>query len=621
MRKMAIHGLGCGLLWAMAGASLVIGQETPPTSAEPSSDFPSFFIRRQRLPAPAPALAAPNLASLKEALKSPDSQVRDEAAAKLRPIFVTPPREEWNGLLQRVRAGLSREQLKKFLAEVNAVDEGATEEFEDFRLDDVWVLRCVVKPDPQEVQSVELVERMLAQWVEPAKDFTGEWKTYYINGDVCHHIQYKEGKYDGTHTVYYPKGQRQIVQHYKMHVAHGSDVGYFRSGNLQYTAFYHEGKQAGIWRFYNEDGSVRTSQQHPLYSQNDAAPQNDQPKRTGVLAGRLVLSSVLAVEKREEPARAPTILQDAIIWMQEKQAPRSEDWPREVFEEAPSVTLRNGKFAPRVLAYDARRTVRFTNLDEGPTNIIWNPLAGTSFNRLLPAGQTLEYKLAPQRMPYPIQSNLHPHQEVWIFPCGHQYFTATNDEGKFRLENLPTGKWEFRLWHPDLGYLKSEAATGRKFYADISEGTVDLGDIVVTSVAQWQKLAGQKPDGPKTDVPNAPPVVDYNALRAERIKDNDRGSGSEFVGAWTMRLPRGFEYAITLEQREDGLLVMKSQKNLTLLGTFACQKNRLMLVETRESNVHDFTWDYRDGILVLVEEDLHNGANYVGATLKRAMTP
>lgn len=609
------------MLAALAGiSSLALGKGEPdPQSGQQAvqaeTDLPGFFLGGRRNPLPAKAQEV-SIPKLKEALKSPDPKVREEAAAKLRPLYQPLPRDEWKGLLARLPAGLSREQLKAILAEVKATADHSIDEIEDYRLDERWVLRCVMSQDTQNLASVELVEKLNAVWIEPAKDFTGEWNTYYVNGQICNHIQYKDGKYNGLFIVHYPNGQRLFVQHYKMHVAHGSDVGYFASGNVQYTALYHNDKQAGYWRFYNEDGSLRTTQLYPLPPADSDAVGSEKAKRRGELTGRFIFSETHATKRIEPGDKSGTPLKDVVIWRQVIQPASNDEWPREVFEEPVKMTFRGGKLTPSVLAYDARQVIRFVNEDEVPTNIVWNPLAGNSFNRLLKAGESMEYKLAPQRIPYPLQSNLHPNQSVFLFPCPHDCFTTSDESGKFHLKHLLTGKWEFRLWHPEYGYLKCEKDPGRKFYVDVENGVTDLGDLVVTPVAKVKAPEAK----PLTDVPPKP-ELDYAQLRGDRVKENDRGSGSEFTGDWTMRLPRGFEYRVEFEQREDGLLVMKSQHNLTLLGTFACQKNRLQLVETRESNINDFTWDYRDGVFVLVDEELHNGANYVGATLTRVRNP
>jgi len=617
--RIGTKGLAGGmLLAALAGlSSLALGKGEPGPEATQQAevDFPEFFLARRRNPLPGKPQEA-SIPKLQEALQSPDPKVREEAAAKLRPIYLPPPRDEWKGLLARIPAGLSREQLKAILAEVNATAEDTIDEIEDYRLDQRWVLRCVMTSESQNVGSVLLVEKMKVAWVEPAKDFTGDWNTYYVNGRVCNHIQYKDGKYNGLFIVHYPSGERLLVQHYKMHIAHGSDIGYFASGNVQYTALYHEGKQAGYWRFYNEDGSLRATQTYPLPPVDSDAVGSEKAKRRGELTGRFIFSESHATKRIEPGDKSGEPLKDVVIWRQVMPPSQNDEWPREVFEEPVKMTFRGGKLTPRVLAYDARQVIRFVNEDEVPTNIVWNPLAGNSFNRLLKAGESFEYKLAPQRLPYSLQSNLHPNQSVFLFPCPHDYFTTSDENGKFHLKHLQTGKWEFRLWHPEHGYLKCEKDPGRKFYADVEEGVVDLGDVIVTPLKRAQATEGK----PLTDTPPKP-ALDYAQLRSDRVKRNDRGSGSEFTGEWTMRLPRGFEYRVELEQREDGLMVMKSQNNLTLLGTFACQKNRLQLVETREDNISDFTWDFRDGVFVLVDEDLHNGANYVGATLTRVKNP
>ena len=50
------------------------------------------------------------------------------------------------------------------------------------------------------------------------------------------------------------------MQHYEHHIAEGADTGYFASGHTNYHGLYKGGKQVGVWTWYNEDGSVKSTQ-------------------------------------------------------------------------------------------------------------------------------------------------------------------------------------------------------------------------------------------------------------------------------------------------------------------------------------------------------------------------
>ena len=111
---------------------------------------------------------------------------------------------------------------------------------------------------------------------------------------------------------------------------------------------------------------------------------------------------------------------------------------------------------------------------------------------------------------------------------------------------------------------------------------------------------------------------DLQTLRDARVKANERGTASEYPGRWRMTLPAGFAYDVTLSQREDGLLVLDSEhKGLLLLGEFAVNKNKLVLVRPRGTNIEDYVWSFDKGQFSLVHQEHRHGADYTGATLRR----
>ncbi|MCO5053975.1 MAG: hypothetical protein M9920_16990 [Verrucomicrobiae bacterium] len=99
-------------------------------------------------------------------------------------------------------------------------------------------------------------------WVAPPTNFAGIWITYFVNGQKSHQIHYDDGKYHGEFIAYSPDGSKCYVQHYDHHVAEGADTGYFASGRTNYYGVYKGGKQVGTWTWYNEDGSVKSTQDH-----------------------------------------------------------------------------------------------------------------------------------------------------------------------------------------------------------------------------------------------------------------------------------------------------------------------------------------------------------------------
>lgn len=131
------------------------------------------------------------------------------------------------------------------------------------------------------------------------------------------------------------------------------------------------------------------------------------------------------------------------------------------------------------------------------------------------------------------------------------------------------------------------------------------------------RMAGNAPVMPPRELPPAA----WDAIRAARVKAHEKGSASEFIGAWTMTLPRNFVYDIEIAQRADGLLEMRSPKSgLVLLGAYAVQGDRLQLVEP-VPGIDDLSWQFAEGVFTLKSQELRNGGSYVGTRLERAAKP
>jgi antitoxin component YwqK of YwqJK toxin-antitoxin module len=130
-----------------------------------------------------------------------------------------------------------------------------------YRLDDLWVLRCDYGRS-SELFASELIEQVRYVWVAPAADFTGVWINYYVNGQRSHEIQYRNGQSLGTSTTFHSNGSKAVVQHRAAEGADGEEIGYFRSGAVAYRGPYSRNQQVGTWVWYNEDGSVQSTQDH-----------------------------------------------------------------------------------------------------------------------------------------------------------------------------------------------------------------------------------------------------------------------------------------------------------------------------------------------------------------------
>jgi hypothetical protein len=597
--------------------------------------------------------------ALRQALGDIDPAIRAAAAAKLRESYVPPDRQPWDELLRAIQPGDTRQQLHAKLTPEQAHSDlgvgSGPNYMEEYRLDDRWMLRCWFRIAGDVLFDISLSERMREAWVAPPENYSGDWITYFVNGQPAHEIEYRDGQYHGKFIAFHPTGGRNYVQHYQNGEANGWDTGYYPSGQVSYRGLYQAGKQVGVWTWYNEDGAERDTERHsdpaetnpPTAAHPPAAtlpdgdnnPDGDKnqpsdsrrPSKsppTGTLVGRFLFDGdppqpaliegvdrdnygELSLKDQSLLVGPDRGIQNIIVWISDKNLPVP---PPAVEKRLPAparLTFRGGLFQPRVLAFEARRGLLLGNDDAVPTNAQWDSLSDGQFNRLLQPGETHQHPTPPQKLPSRLNSNLHNWAQAWLFPSAHPYVAVTDDRGAFEIARIPPGDWEFRAWHERWGYIRFDPDDARSFRFRIQPGSNDLG-IVVIRPSETGDSAAALPGERQAS------IRDWRKIRAGRIEAHDRDQAAGLVGAWKLTLPAGFTYDIDITQRADGLLVLDCRTKINLLGVYAFSDGQLRLVETVRDGQTDLVWDDRDGTLLLIgDERAANGASYLGATLER----
>lgn len=106
-------------------------------------------------------------------------------------------------------------------------------------------------------------------------------------------------------------------------------------------------------------------------------------------------------------------------------------------------------------------------------------------NPTLPANSEAEvtFDVADSR-PGNVTCDLHKWMDSVIFIRDNPYVAITDADGKFTIENLPEGDWEFQFWHKKVGYLKKLEVSNYKVSkkgvttVGIKAGeTMDLGEM------------------------------------------------------------------------------------------------------------------------------------------------
>lgn len=173
----------------------------------------------------------------------------------------------------------------------------------------------------------------------------------------------------------------------------------------------------------------------------------------GTIRGRVDAHSVPAA-----PERRPDV---AALGMNEPSTPADrrrsvvylETAPRAAFdtneERHARMDQRNEEFVPHVLAIVAGMWVDFPNDD-------------TTFHNVFSLSKTKEFNLGRYaaghsksvRFEQPgivrVFCEIHAHMNAFILVFAHRYFAVTDDEGRYRLENVPPGTYTVEVWNEML---------------------------------------------------------------------------------------------------------------------------------------------------------------------------
>ena len=187
----------------------------------------------------------------------------------------------------------------------------------------------------------------------------------------------------------------------------------------------------------------------PVQRVSAASARSFSPAANGTIRGR--------VELRHPPAEPGSRISIADVGMSAAHGPTDrrsvvylDPAPRAAFDERDEARARmdqrNETFVPHVLAIVAGTTVDFPNSDQ-----IYHNVFSLSKTKSFDLGRYAVGRSKAVRFDRPgivrVFCDIHSHMSAFILVFAHRYFSVADEEGRYRLENVPPGTYTVVAWN------------------------------------------------------------------------------------------------------------------------------------------------------------------------------
>ena len=115
-------------------------------------------------------------------------------------------------------------------------------------------------------------------------------------------------------------------------------------------------------------------------------------------------------------------------------------------------------YAPHVLAFEVNQELKVTNSDQTSHNI--HPLAKVNreWNKSQPPGTPPLSEKYDKPEFISVKCNIHPWMHGYFAVLSTSHYAVSDNNGDFKLPNLPPGKYTLTAWHESYGTQTQEVA-------------------------------------------------------------------------------------------------------------------------------------------------------------------
>ena len=119
------------------------------------------------------------------------------------------------------------------------------------------------------------------------------------------------------------------------------------------------------------------------------------------------------------------------------------------------------RFIPHCLVLRTDQVVVVKSSDNCSHNTNYIPISNAGDNFIVPANDRVGREVmfsSSERQPIPVKCNIHPWMTANWLILDHPYAAKTDEHGNFKIEKLPAGEHQFRVWHERVGYINIDKA-------------------------------------------------------------------------------------------------------------------------------------------------------------------
>ena len=181
-------------------------------------------------------------------------------------------------------------------------------------------------------------------------------------------------------------------------------------------------------------------------------------------------------------------LANVVVYLRSTDAPVHDSYKA---QEGKEVTLTNKgcRFEPHVTTLWTKQKLKIANADTVGHNTNAALEKNEAFNKQIPAESSLSMDLPKSEIePVPMTCGAHKWMAGHLLVRDNPYMSVSGKDGVLTIENLPTGNWEFAIWHERSGFVKSVKRNGKaevwsrgRATFGIKPGENDLGTVEIAA--------------------------------------------------------------------------------------------------------------------------------------------